>query len=65
MYDETRYGTPAPLRFPLGQQALMFFGVMSGFFFLYWWLEDKKMFRPASPKQLPEPGKVHYTFDPK
>lgn len=40
-----------------------FFGVVGGTFALYYWLEDKKMFRPAMPKQLPKDGK-HYTFEP-
>lgn len=40
-----------------------FFGVVGGIFALYYWLEDKKMFRPAMPKQLPKDGK-HYTFEP-
>lgn len=43
---------------------LWFVGVMGGTFALYYWLEDKKMFRPAMPKQFPKDGKKHYTFEP-
>lgn len=41
-----------------------FLGVMGASFAVYIWLEDKKMFRPAMPKQLPHDGKKHYTFEP-
>lgn len=64
IYGETRYGTPAPLRYPLYQMALTFFGVVGGLAFLAWWFEDKKHFQPAMPKQWPNKGQKHYTFEP-
>lgn len=65
MYGEDRYGTAEPLRFSVKTQALAFGAVMVGFFSLYYWLEDKHMYRPVSPKQYPGDGKVHYTFERK
>lgn len=64
MYDETRYGSPQELRYPLSVMALMFVSVVGGSFFIYWLLDDHKMFRPVLRKQLPADG-VHYTFEPK
>lgn len=42
----------------------MFFAVVGGFTALTIFFEDKKMFRPAMPKQMPGDGKKHYTFEP-
>lgn len=64
-YDETRVGTPAPLLIPIAHQYAIFISVMVGFWVLYVWLEDKKMFCPVVPKQYPDKGKAHYTFEPK
>lgn len=44
---------------------LSFLGIMTGCIVLYYWLDDKRMFRPVLPKQLPGDGKVHYTFERK
>lgn len=63
-HDEVHVGTPGPLRYSLVDMCLMFFGVMGGAFLITYWLEDKKMFRPAMPKQLPADGKKYYTFEP-
>ncbi|XP_055309412.1 NADH dehydrogenase [ubiquinone] 1 beta subcomplex subunit 8, mitochondrial [Sitodiplosis mosellana] len=68
-YDETRAGLPGPLRVPIWEMWLWFLGCIGGTLALYWWLEDKKMFRPAMPKQLPRDsgknyGGKHYTFEP-
>jgi hypothetical protein len=43
-----------------------FLGVMGFCFATYYWLEDKKMFRPTLPKQYPadlKDGKKHYNWD--
>lgn len=65
-YDETRYGAPQErMRYSFGQQLAAFSAAIIVPFLLYFWLEDKKMFRPALPKQMPEPGVVHYTFETK
>lgn len=64
-YDETRYGPPRDMRFSLSQMFALFMAVMCGSAFVFWWFEDKKMFRPVLIKQLPAPGQTHYTFDPK
>lgn len=42
---------------------MCFVGVMFGAFGIYWFLNDKRMYRPALPKQLPGDGKPHYTFE--
>lgn len=65
MYDETRFGSPAPFRYPLSVQFAAFMIVMVGSFGLYYFFENKKMFRPVLPQQFPGAGKVHYTFEPK
>lgn len=41
-----------------------FLTCIGGSFALYYWLEDKKMFQPAMPKQLYGDAKKHYTFEP-
>lgn len=64
MYGEDRIDVSAKPRFSLSQQALAFFGVMAGSAVVYYWLEDKKLFRPVLPKQYPSQGEVHYTFEP-
>lgn len=63
-HDEVHVGTSGPLRYSFMEMATAFFGVMIGSFLLTYWLEDKKMFRPAMPKQLPGDGQKHYTFEP-
>jgi hypothetical protein len=40
----------------------LFLGLMTFWFVLYYWLEDKKMFRPVMPKTLPANGKS-YKFE--
>jgi NADH dehydrogenase (ubiquinone) 1 beta subcomplex subunit 8 len=44
--------------------ALSFLGLMTACFSLYFWLEDYKMFPAVLPKQYPNQGKKHYTFEP-
>jgi hypothetical protein len=63
MYGEDRFDVSSKPRFSLTQQVLSFVGVMAGFAALYYWMEDKKMFRPALPKQYPYKGEAHYTFE--
>ncbi|CAO1370342.1 unnamed protein product [Diamesa serratosioi] len=65
MISEDRFGTAAPLRYSIPLQYATFLGVMTFCFVLYFWLEDKKMFRPVLPKQLAHDGKPHYTFESK
>lgn len=65
MYGEDRYGTAEPLRYSMTTYYMAFLGVMAGCFGLYYFLEDKKMYRPVLPKQYPGDGKVHYTFEKK
>jgi NADH dehydrogenase (ubiquinone) 1 beta subcomplex subunit 8 len=64
LIGEDRYGSAEPLRFSIKYQLACFLGVMSFCWAIYLWLEDKKMFRPVLPKQLPAAGKPHYTFEP-
>uniref|UniRef100_A0A336LPW7 CSON009714 protein n=1 Tax=Culicoides sonorensis TaxID=179676 RepID=A0A336LPW7_CULSO len=65
IYSEDRYGTPTPLRWSKSQMAGSFCLFMGTVFALYFYLDDKKMFRPVLPKQLPSDGRTHYTFEPK
>lgn len=64
-YDETRYGTPNEPRFSMTTQVTCLFSVLGGTWLLYEWFEDKKIFEPVLPQQMPAPGVVHYTFEPK
>lgn len=59
---EERVTTARP-RYSIRFMWAMFLGVMGSCFGMYYWLEDKKMFRPVLPKQYPAGGKTHYTFD--
>lgn len=61
LYGEERYSTVPP-RYSVKQMYAAFFGVMGMWFFLYWWFEDKPMFRPAAPKQLHGDGKTRYGY---
>lgn len=62
MWSEDRYGTAAPTRYSIRDMFATFGIVMTGWFALYFWLEDKKMFLPTLEKQYPD--KTRYTFEP-
>lgn len=64
-YDETRYGTPTEPRYSTKVMASCLFGTLGTIWLLYLFFEDKKMFRPVLPQQMPAPGVVHYTFEPR
>ncbi|XP_031636308.1 NADH dehydrogenase [ubiquinone] 1 beta subcomplex subunit 8, mitochondrial [Contarinia nasturtii] len=67
LHEETRAGTAAPLRYSMGVMWASFLGVMCGTFALYVFLEDKKMYQPAMPRQMPKDvknGAKHYSFEP-
>lgn len=64
MYGEDRFDVSSKPRFTLAQQVLAFIGVVGGFAVVYYWLDDKRMFRPVLPKQYPYKGETHYTFEP-
>ncbi|XP_037935827.1 NADH dehydrogenase [ubiquinone] 1 beta subcomplex subunit 8, mitochondrial-like [Teleopsis dalmanni] len=63
LYGEDRYSVAARPRYSNQVYWGTFLGVMTFCFVLYYWLEDKKMFRPVSAKQYPGDGKKHYTFE--
>jgi NADH dehydrogenase (ubiquinone) 1 beta subcomplex subunit 8 len=63
MYGEDRFDVSSKPRYSLKQQFLAFIGVMAGCAGIYYWLEDKKMFRPVLPKQYAYQGETHYTFE--
>ncbi|KAJ6633182.1 NADH dehydrogenase [ubiquinone] 1 beta subcomplex subunit 8, mitochondrial [Pseudolycoriella hygida] len=42
---------------------LSFSAAVFGSLAFYYWMEDKRIYRPVTPKQLPGGGKVHYTFE--
>uniref|UniRef100_A0A7R9IFF5 NADH dehydrogenase [ubiquinone] 1 beta subcomplex subunit 8, mitochondrial n=1 Tax=Timema tahoe TaxID=61484 RepID=A0A7R9IFF5_9NEOP len=64
MYGEDRYNVSFKPRFSRLYMWTSFLGVVGGFFAIYFFMEDKKMFRPVVPKQYYRPGVVHYTFEP-
>ncbi|EDW86368.1 uncharacterized protein Dwil_GK17672 [Drosophila willistoni] len=63
LYGEDRYSQAEPPRFSNSYYFVSFLGVMSGCLALYYWLEDKKMYRPVAEKQYPGNGVKHYTFE--
>lgn len=63
-WGEDRVG-PEPTLIPARTQVLAFASVILGSFALYYFLEDKRMYRPVVPKQYPGNSKVHYTFETK
>ncbi|XP_064083369.1 NADH dehydrogenase [ubiquinone] 1 beta subcomplex subunit 8, mitochondrial-like [Macrobrachium nipponense] len=63
MHGLDRLDVTTKLRYSLGQQAMAFFGVMTAFFVVYFYLDDKKMHWPVLAKQFPGQGQVHYTFE--
>lgn len=65
LIGEDRYGSAEPLRYSIKYMYACFLGVMTFWFVSYYWLDNKRMFRPVLPKQLAADGKVHYTFEPK
>ncbi|CRK92829.1 CLUMA_CG006223, isoform A [Clunio marinus] len=62
LYSEDRYST-ARTRFTPTTMMLTTLSVVGAIALAYWWLNDKKAFRPVLPKQYPGDGKVHYTFE--
>merc|ERR1712002_249428 len=66
MYGLDRLDINTQPRISLRDQALSFFGVMAACFAVYIYLnpDSKKSHWPVLPKQYPEEGKVHYTFEP-
>lgn len=65
LFGEHRYGTTEPLRFSLKDQFLSFALAISGSIIIYYYLDNKRMFRPVLPRQYPGDGKIYYTFEPK
>ena len=63
MYGEDRFDVSSKPLVPFRTQLLSFVGVMTFSAILYYWLEDKKMYRPVLPKQYPYQGVAHYTFE--
>lgn len=63
LYSEDRYSQADYLRYSTAHYLLWFFGVMGGCLAAYYWLDDKKMYRPVAAKQLPGDGRTHYTFE--
>lgn len=61
-WSEDRFGSEAPYRYSMTDMFFTFMAVMAGWFALYWWFNDKKMFRPVLEPQYP--NKTHYTFEP-
>lgn len=63
LYGEDRYSQAEKPRYNNSTYFLSFLGVMSGCLALYYWLEDKKMYRPVAAKQYPADGVKHYVFE--
>lgn len=53
----------AKLRVPLWGMWAQFLGTMFGTYIIYRLLDNVKMFHSVIPKQYPNNGKTHYTFD--
>ena len=64
MYGEDRFDVSLKPRFSQTRQIFTFLGVLTACAAVYYWFEDKKMFRPVLPKQYPYQGQTHYTFEP-
>jgi NADH dehydrogenase (ubiquinone) 1 beta subcomplex subunit 8 len=64
LYGQDRYGSAEPLRYSIPFQYACFLSVMAACFGIYYFLEDKKMFRPVTPRQYPSTG-PHYSFETK
>lgn len=62
---EDRYDVTVRHRVTFWTQWGQFVGVLFGTFAVYYWLERMKWFPAVLPKQYPEDGKVHYTFEEK
>ncbi|CAH1111016.1 unnamed protein product [Psylliodes chrysocephalus] len=60
---EDRYDVSAKLRVPLWGMWAQFLGTMFGTYIIYRLLDNVKMFHSVIPKQYPNNGKTHYTFD--
>lgn len=60
---EDRYDINAKHLSPCWEQYLQLIGTLSFFALLMWIGEQSKSFHPTVPKQYPEEGKKHYTFD--
>ncbi|XP_030386515.1 NADH dehydrogenase [ubiquinone] 1 beta subcomplex subunit 8, mitochondrial [Scaptodrosophila lebanonensis] len=63
LYSEDRFSQAEKPRFSNAEYWLSFLGVMAGCLALYYWLDDKKMYRPVAAKQYPAEGVKHYTFE--
>lgn len=63
MYGLDRVNQSQKLRFSASRQFLSFAAVMSFFFATYYYLDNRKMHWPLLPKQFPEEGVTHYTFE--
>ncbi|XP_066999367.1 NADH dehydrogenase [ubiquinone] 1 beta subcomplex subunit 8, mitochondrial [Anabrus simplex] len=64
LIGEDRFDVSAKPRYSLLTQVLCFVGAVGGSAVIYYYLDDKRMFRPVLPKQYPAEGVVHYTFEP-
>lgn len=60
---EDRFDCNIKLRRPMPMLWLEFLGVMSVLFGVYVLMEPFRMSIPWIPKQYPNQGKIHYTFD--
>ncbi|XP_071550256.1 NADH dehydrogenase [ubiquinone] 1 beta subcomplex subunit 8, mitochondrial [Panulirus ornatus] len=64
MYGLDRVNISGKFRFSTQDQLLSFLAVMATFLGAYYYLDDQKMHRPVLPKQYPQEGVVHYSFEP-
>ncbi|XP_038209314.1 NADH dehydrogenase [ubiquinone] 1 beta subcomplex subunit 8, mitochondrial [Zerene cesonia] len=64
IFGEDRYDISMKPRIPVWEQWCWFLGCMTGFFALFFYLEDFKFGRPVTEKQYPRDG-PHYMFSTK
>lgn len=65
LIGEDRYDVSAKHRISFKSQWGQFLLVVFGTMAIYIYMEDMKMFPAILPKQYPESGKIHYTFESK
>ncbi|CAG9858460.1 unnamed protein product [Phyllotreta striolata] len=61
---DDRYDVNQKLKYSMWMQFAMFVGVVGTLGTIYLLMENVKMFHSAIPKQYPNKGKTHYTFEP-
>lgn len=62
MFGEDRYNADRHLRISINKMWAIFLSVVTGYSLLFFYFDNKKMFRPVMPRQYARDG-AHYTFE--